>query len=323
MLNVEQLLLLACPRCSAALRLTAVDRLGCESGHAFPIVAGIPRFVEATNYADSFGFQWNEFSRLQLDSYNGTKFSEDRFRQITGWTESDLCGKLVLDAGCGAGRFAEVALKQFKANLIACDLSNAVEACQQNVLPNQPLICQASIYDLPFRPGLFDFVYCIGVIQHTPDPMGAIRSLCRLVKPGGQIGLWIYEVDWKTFIGTTGFKYALRPVVSRLSRERQMNFCNALVELFWPVAWTVKNWGMLGKAIMRLLPTASAHLQPVRLNAQDFKRWMLLDTFDAYTPAYDQPQTFGRVARELTARGFGNVQRHPHGAISVTATRSP
>ena len=39
----------------------------------------------------------------ELDSANGTRFSEERFRAISGWTPEDLAGKLVLDAGCGTG----------------------------------------------------------------------------------------------------------------------------------------------------------------------------------------------------------------------------
>jgi 2-polyprenyl-3-methyl-5-hydroxy-6-metoxy-1,4-benzoquinol methylase len=276
--------------------------------------------VEADDYTASFGFQWNKFSRVQLDSHNHSGFSEERFRSITGWGEPELHGKRVLDAGCGAGRFAEVALK-YGSDLAAIDLSTAVEACRANLSPYDPLVCQASIYDLPFKPGSFDFVYCIGVIQHTPDPLKSIHCLCEMVKPGGQIGLWIYETTLKAFVGTTGFKYALRPIISRWTREKQETFCRRLVKVFYPLIGILKNWGLFGKIIMRLLPVSSAHLQSVRLSPSDFETWVVLDTFDMYTPAYDQPQRYSTVARVLAQQGFDNIQRHPHGAISMTATR--
>ena len=41
-----------------------------KSGNKFPIINGIPRFVDITNYAESFGFQWNIFSEVQLDKKN-------------------------------------------------------------------------------------------------------------------------------------------------------------------------------------------------------------------------------------------------------------
>ena len=126
---------------------------------------------------------------------------------------------------------------RYGAELIAFDLSEAVDASQANLSPAEPLICQASICEAPFPPGQFDYVYCIGVVQHTPDPFATIRTLCRMVRPGGQIGLWIYERDWKSFIGTLGFKYGLRPIfASSDPRGQQYSICNAMVNLFFPIA---------------------------------------------------------------------------------------
>jgi 2-polyprenyl-3-methyl-5-hydroxy-6-metoxy-1,4-benzoquinol methylase/uncharacterized protein YbaR (Trm112 family) len=323
-LKKEHLNLLVCPACGSPLEGKedlSPSCLVCRAqGHVYPLRNGIPRFVDPGNYADSFGFQWNRFSRVQLDSYNGTTFSEDRFRLITGWTPSDLAGRLVLDAGCGAGRFSEVALK-YGAQLVAFDLSEAVDASQTNLVPAEPLICQASIYELPFAPASFDYVYCIGVVQHTPDPVASVRALARMVKPGGQIGLWIYERDWKSFVGTVGFKYLLRPIFSRLPRSKQFSICSAMVNLFYPILAFCRKHGAFGKTIMRLLPVSSAHLQSVPLSPEDFKTWVLLDTFDMYSPAFDQPQTYSKIAGLLAQENFENIRRHPHGGISITAIR--
>lgn len=290
----------------------------CRTAH--PIVDGIPRFVSPENYASSFGYQWKQFSRIQLDSANGTRFSEERFRAISGWTPEDLAGKLVLDAGCGAGRFAEVVVRD-GARLVACDLSEAVEACRQNLLPAEPLICQASIYELPFAPGSFDYVYCIGVVQHTPDPERTIRKLAGMVRPGGFLALWIYERDWKAYVGTLGFRTLLRPLVSRLPRSAQLTFCRWLVRLFLPLARLALRCGAPGRYLARMLPIASAHIFSVPLGSADFDTWVFLDTFDMYTPAFDRSQRFDVVARILREEGLERIERHPHGAIAVTARR--
>jgi SAM-dependent methyltransferase len=282
---------------------------------------GIPRFVAPENYASSFGFQWNRFSRVQLDSYNGSGHSAARFEAITGWSAGDLQGKLVLDAGCGAGRFAEV-VAGMGARLAAVDLSSAVEACRSNLAPRAPLICQASIYDLPFAPASFDYVYSIGVIQHTPDPLRAVRCLARLVRPGGQIGLWIYDLTWRSFVGTSAFKYALRPLTRRLPRDAQVRWSRGLVDLFYPLTRRLMPLGAPGRVALRLLPVPSAYLQGVRLTEEDLRTWMFLDTFDMYSPAYDRPQRFGPVVRLLEAEGFHGVTRQPHPAIALTATRN-
>ena len=311
----------ACPACRGDLSPAGAG-LRCATGHEYPVVAGIPRFVPSQEYSGSFGYQWKAFAKLQLDSYNGTRFSEERFRAITGWERRDLEGKRVLDAGCGAGRFAEVASRVFGAWVTAVDLSEAVEACRENLMPDPPAVCQASIYEMPFRDGAFDFVYSIGVIQHTPDPARAIRSLCRMVKPGGMLALWIYEVDWKTYLGTTGFKYLLRPIVSRLPRAGQLAFVKALTAVFTPVARMAKPLGLPGRIVMRCLPVSCAHLQSVPLSPSDFRSWVFLDTFDMYTPAHDHPQRFGRVARILTEEGFTDIRRMPHGGVAIRASRS-
>lgn len=85
-----------CPECGGALDLhDAVEnrgevesgRLVCASHHGpFPIVGFVPRFVPASNYASSFGFQWNRFSRTQLDSHSGLQVSRDRFFQQSRWS---------------------------------------------------------------------------------------------------------------------------------------------------------------------------------------------------------------------------------------------
>jgi 2-polyprenyl-3-methyl-5-hydroxy-6-metoxy-1,4-benzoquinol methylase/uncharacterized protein YbaR (Trm112 family) len=318
--------LLRCPQCGAPFepipeihRVDSTVYLYCSANrHVYRVIRGIPRFVDAGNYANSFSFQWNKFSRVQLDSWNGTKFSDERFRSITGWTADDLQGKLVLDAGCGAGRFSEVAI-QMRARLAAFDLSEAVDAWSENVSSPSAVVFQASIFSPPFAPRSFDYVYCIGVIQHTPDPVLAIRSLCKLVKPGGSIGLWIYERDWKSYVGTLGFKYTLRPLFSRLTQERQFEVCKLLVDIFFPLVWICRSFGLIGRIIMRLLPVASAHVQSLPLSTPDFKQWVLLDTFDMYSPTYDFPQKYQTVERLLHDEGFEQVTRHPHGGISVTA----
>ena len=67
---------------------------------------GVPRFVESDGYAASFGFQWQAHARDQLDSSTGATLSRDRFFRGTGWS-AQLPGELILEAGCGSGRFTE------------------------------------------------------------------------------------------------------------------------------------------------------------------------------------------------------------------------
>src|SRR4030095_4889123 len=128
---------LVCPSCRVELKVTekagdAVHvhegELSCtQCGRVFPIIREIPRFVASEGYTGSFGRQWNRHARLQLDSQNGTSFSRERFYSITEWRPAGLKDRLILDVGCGAGRFSEVAL-QAGAEVVSVDLSTAIDA---------------------------------------------------------------------------------------------------------------------------------------------------------------------------------------------------
>ena len=323
---------LVCPECRTALDLTVEresadeieeGRLLCpKCGKSFPIVRGIARFVPSDGYASSFGRQWNRYAQLQLDSQTGTPFSRQRFYSITEWDPSALKGTIVLDVGCGAGRFSEVVL-QDGAEVVSVDLSSAIDACRRNLGANPRHHCvQASIYALPFPDSVFDYVYCIGVIQHTPDPRRSVLNILPKVRHGGRVGLWIYELNWKSFIGTAGFRYAFRPWTKRLRLEQMETLAARLESLCWPVNRWARRRGIPGKAVMRLLPVACAHLHGIPLTEEDFREWVRLDTFDMYSPAHDHPQRFSTVRLWLEDAGFRVDPRHPHGAISITGTRS-
>ena len=80
------------------------------AGVEYPIVNYIPRFVDAHNYADSFGLEWNTHFDTQYDHKSKHSISEERFEKETKWG-SDLKGQLVLEAGSGSGRFTAFAAK--------------------------------------------------------------------------------------------------------------------------------------------------------------------------------------------------------------------
>src|SRR2546423_14377407 len=82
--------------------------LRCKQGHTFPVTSGIARFVPADNYAASFGLEWNQHALTQYDSHSGVALSETRFFEETGWPRR-MEGEIIVEAGCGSGRFTEQA----------------------------------------------------------------------------------------------------------------------------------------------------------------------------------------------------------------------
>ena len=194
--KTELLKLLRCPQTGQRLRLENCDEntLEIEAGwlssddgqHRYSVVKGTPRLVPQSNYADNFGMQWNYFRQTQLNSFSGHPISTERFWQATGWQSEKLRDQWVLDAGCYAGRFAEIALLA-GAKLVALDYSSAVGACYANLKhhPNFHVV-QGDIYALPFAPEAFPFVHSLGVLQHTPAVAMTLTALPVMVQKGVQ-----------------------------------------------------------------------------------------------------------------------------------------
>lgn len=273
------------------------------------LVRGIPRYVGDEHYASSFGLQWNRHARTQLDSTTGLPISRDRFFAVTAWPVR-MDGECILEAGCGAGRFTEV-LAATGADVWSFDLSDAVEANHANHghLPNTHIF-QASIDAIPFAPGQFDRVLCLGVLQHTPNPAAAFRALAAQVRPGGYLAIDVYRRDLAAFLQ---WKYVLRPMTKRLPPERLYRMVATVVPQLLPAARLARR--VSGRVGARLFPIAEySHLG---LSDDLAREWAILDTFDMYSPAYDHPQTLRTVRQWFADARFEDVvvERGPNGII--------
>ncbi|OAI46832.1 hypothetical protein AYO44_10670 [Planctomycetaceae bacterium SCGC AG-212-F19] len=279
------------------------------TGDRFPIHRSIPRFVGQGNYADSFGLQWNRYRRVQLDSVNGSRLSWDRFFEGTGWDPDKLRGARVLEAGCGAGRFSEVLLK-CGARLCSFDYSSAVDAAWLNLggAPGWSL-CQADIFSLPYPEGSFDYVFCFGVLQHTPDPRRAFQSLVRAVKPGGQLAVDVYQRQ--SGLNKLAVKYWYRPITRRLPHGVLLRLCEAYLPLWVPVDRLLGRIPLIGPALSSLVPCWNKWSLP--LSRQHRMEWTILDTFDAFSPEFDQPQSEPEVRDWFDDAGLVDVSVHPGG----------
>jgi ubiquinone/menaquinone biosynthesis C-methylase UbiE/uncharacterized protein YbaR (Trm112 family) len=263
-----------------------------RSAHRYAIRGYIPRFAAESNYADSFGIQWNRFRRTQLDSYSGHPISATRFWKATGWEPQALAGQWMLDVGCGAGRFAEVALNA-GAYVVALDYSNAVDACYANLshYPNLHVV-QGNVYALPFAKQSFSYVYSLGVLQHTPHVARAFLALPRVLKTGGQLCVDFYEKSWKAI----GPKYLLRPITRRMTKAKLFAALQIMVPKMLPLSCVMSRVPVIGPFLKHLVPVAN-YIDVLPLTQAQHLEWALLDTFDWLAPEYDNPQAASTVAR--------------------------
>jgi ubiquinone/menaquinone biosynthesis C-methylase UbiE len=105
-----------------------------------------------------------------------------------------LPGDRVLDLGCGSGthfawiasiigpegRIVGVDPEQENLDLAASRIANAPYRAQVELR-------RGPLHPLPFEDGAFDAVWCAGSLQYEPDPVGALREMARVTRPGGKV----------------------------------------------------------------------------------------------------------------------------------------
>ena len=289
---------LVCPRCKQELELADHSEadgeilegiLACRPCRSdYPIRKGIPRFVEMDAYVDTFSFEWRKFHDVQIDIRNATDESEKTFHGKTGWTPGDLKGKLVLDVGVGAGRFAEV-VSRWGGEVVGIDLSFAVDAAFDNIGRGENVhIVQADLFHLPFAASCFEAMYSIGVLHHTPDTRKAFESVVPLLKKGGEFAVFVYAYGHYSH-----FSDIWRKITTRVP-YRLLYYLTALsVPLYYiyQIPW-------IGLGFRFVFPM-SRHPNP---------RWRWLDTFDWYTPKYQHKHTWPEVYLWYLENGFTEIR---------------
>jgi SAM-dependent methyltransferase len=291
----EVLAILRCLTCQSELNERAEGLVCSGCGRLYPAREGVVRFVDAEHYAGSFGFQWKLHARTQWDDETSQR-SENAFRKRTGFRPEDLAGKLVLDVGCGMGRFAEVATR-WGAHVVGIDLSLAAEVAAQNLAERNAAIFQADVFQLPFAEGSFDFIYSIGVLHHTPDCERAVKVLPKLLKPGGRIAVWLYSAynPWYRMSDV------YRKVTRSMSPEVLYKLCYVVIPLYG-MHQLFRKIPLVGKpasaALAWLIPMAF-HKDPT---------WRVLDTFDWYSPWYQSKHTYEEVFRWFESCGLEDLR---------------
>jgi len=295
----------SCPnKCKGSLHFSEnFKNLNCDQCNtSYSIINNIPRIVDIENYSESFGYQWNIHRETQLDSYTSLPISENRLFQATGWNkQTELIGETILEAGSGAGRFTEV-LCRTGASLYSFDYSEAVDAnARNNSQAKNLFLFQGDIFNIPFKDKSFDHVFCLGVIQHTPDPSAAFISLASKVKKGGFLYIDVYTQSWYHYLH---WKYILRPLTKRMNREKLYRLINFIAPKLIPFARFFRK--CFGRAGARLIPIVEfSHLG---LSKELNEQWSILDTFDMYSPVHDHPQSKASVEAWFKDEGFDNVK---------------
>ena len=151
---------------------------------------------------------WNEQS-CDTHVARAAKFSRQYFEEIEDYRYFDqpfihsfaqfsrYRGKSVLEVGFGAGTDF---IQWLRAGALASGIDLTTEAMDnltQRIaaynLPAPQSIQVADAEKLPFDSNCFDLGYSFGVLHHSPDTELALQELVRVIRPGGELKVMLYN----------------------------------------------------------------------------------------------------------------------------------
>lgn len=150
--------------------------------------------------AHTFGFEWDYYGDWGWIDDKAVSEEDKKYKLRGGllsntksafitkckiYEESLNKNALILDAGCGNGRYTHMASLN-GAIVIGVDLGHGVKAAYRHMktLPNVHL-AQADLFNLPFKKNLFDVIFSTGVLVHTGNAKKAFNSVSQHSKSGG------------------------------------------------------------------------------------------------------------------------------------------
>ena len=247
----------------------------------------------------SFGEEWARFtqSERELAAADRLAMFETYFR-IFPWhrLSADSIGA---DIGCGSGRWAALVAPRVGHLFVVDPSRKALAVAKANLqeFANVTAI-EAAADDLPLADGSLDFAYCIGVLHHVPDTVGALRSICGKLKPAAPLLVYIYYA-----LDNRGAAYRLlwqisnlgRAVVSRSPPPLQRTACSLVAYcVYWPLARTAALLDAAG-----LLPQN----WPLQYYRRRSVYVMRTDAYDRFCTPLEK--RFSRVQIEEMLKGCG------------------
>ncbi len=242
----------------------------------------------------TYGLQWNQFRIIRPDEDRAT------FRNRVRLDESDLRDRLVLDAGCGMGRYLRIAAESRPALVVGLDLSLAVVAASDLTASLSCIaVVRGDLLNLPFAAGTFDHVYSLGVIDHTPDPRAVFLGLARLLKPGGRIAIWVYPRQ--------------RAIVEAIMNAQRAVSTRLPVRLLEALCRLSSHVGALKRQLMssRWRPIerlgVALHLATIGVSMHPDPEVRVCDTLDWYAPRYLSRHSFDEVRDWFAEAGLVDI----------------
>ena len=170
----DLLRVLACPGCGRPLSQES-NELGCDRGHSFPIIDGVPCFLPSDmmpSGVETAGLRAFE-RRGRIHSWAVTHWENLGLREIIGPAPTGGASLLCLGGGDSEERRLVEQLGYVVTSL--------------DIAPIDGIDMLADGHVLPLRDNQFDVVTSFEVFEHLTAPWLAVKEVARVVRPGGTV----------------------------------------------------------------------------------------------------------------------------------------
>lgn len=113
--------------------------------------------------------------------------------RVLNWIIENLelkSGELVLEPGCGAGRFSKIMAPRVSpaGKIVSFDISKKmIKRMAEWGMPEEVIYLSASASYLPFSSAFFNKIICINVFPHFDDKSRALKEFSRVIRRGGRL----------------------------------------------------------------------------------------------------------------------------------------
>lgn len=140
--------------------------------------------------------------------------------------ENNIKGKVVLDMGCGSGRYSLALSKLGAAKVIAVDLGkssyqNFKQFSEQNGFNVE--FMEASFLDLPLEKESVDFVFSNGTLHHSKSIDQGLNELHRILKNKGKSFIYLYA--------DRGYVWETRKAIREIFKRIPIEYTNEVLHL--------------------------------------------------------------------------------------------